>query len=341
MRIRTRLLALSLMIAALLSLTAAASAHDERLEAMKTTARRFFMEYFTNDQTALLTELVADDFVYSSPLGTFDQMGFSALVGAFEMAIPDKSVSLELILADGDLLVTRHVFRGTFSGSFVTPNRVVEPNGQPIQVYAHAVLQLNADGEIARVNEFFDLVTLYSQLGVIPMQAGAGDVSAAADMPISEWMIADFPEEFQVMTREHFPINTLKIVLEDTAANAPLYLADDFQWHSSPADPSQVFDRDAFVANLTGLRAAIPDYAVELGMTVVEGDYAAITLTGTGTFLEPFSLPGGQTALPTGQPVALTVHTIMRFGEDGRAVEEWDMLDNLAYGIAFGLIPPM
>jgi len=82
---------------------------------------------------------------------------------------------------------------------------------------------------------------------------------------------------------------------------------------------------------LTELRAAFPDYHVELDDVIAEGDRVAtrgrITGTNTGSFL---GMP------PTGRPICVDAIDIIRI-EDGCIVEHWGIADGQAMARQLGL----
>lgn len=100
-----------------------------------------------------------------------------------------------------------------------------------------------------------------------------------------------------------------------------------------------IVDRESFKEFILAFRAAMPDLEVRVDMLLVEGDQASFRLMSTGTFRNELSLFPGLP--PTGEPVELIKHVVLRFNEDGQIIEEWDLTDNLAFLTQAGVLPPM
>ncbi len=85
----------------------------------------------------------------------------------------------------------------------------------------------------------------------------------------------------------------------------------------------------------TMLSDAITDFEIEIVEMIAEDDKVAVLATWTGTHEGDFM---GMPA--SGNEVAVPVFDLFRI-EDGQIAEHWGVTDNLAFGMAFGMIPPM
>lgn len=83
------------------------------------------------------------------------------------------------------------------------------------------------------------------------------------------------------------------------------------------------------------LANSITDFEIEIVEVVAEDDRVAVLMTWTGTHTGEFM---GMPA--TGNEISLPVFDLFRV-EDGLIMEHWGVTDNLAFGMAFGMIPPM
>jgi predicted ester cyclase len=83
------------------------------------------------------------------------------------------------------------------------------------------------------------------------------------------------------------------------------------------------------------LRSCFGEAAYEIERVIVEGDMAAVYLTMSGT--HEGGLPPGAPA--THQPFAVKHVHLVRFAEDGRALEHWAVRDDLGLAMQAGLLP--
>ncbi len=85
----------------------------------------------------------------------------------------------------------------------------------------------------------------------------------------------------------------------------------------------------------TMLANSITDFEIEIVEIIAEDDKVAVLMTWTGTHEGEFM---GMPA--TGNEFEIPVFDLFRI-EDGLVAEHWGVTDNLAFGMAFGMIPPM
>jgi len=93
-----------------------------------------------------------------------DREGFKRLFRMFIAAFPDLSFQTEHIVAEGDLVATHNVMRGTHQGAFMG----VSATGRSFVVNASDVCRFTDEGLIAEHWGVFDMGSLMQQLGVAP-----------------------------------------------------------------------------------------------------------------------------------------------------------------------------
>lgn len=93
--------------------------------------------------------------------------------------------------------------------------------------------------------------------------------------------------------------------------------------------PAGDLDSAGMAAQLSALRAAMPDFVMKIDFIAVEGDYAATRRHFRGTFTQPMPTLNGMLP-PNGKPIYLEILNTFRFNEAGLVVEEWTQYDNLA-----------
>jgi steroid delta-isomerase-like uncharacterized protein len=107
------------------------------------------------------------------------------------------------------------------------------------------------------------------------------------------------------------------------------YLAEDFVNHDPPFEVSA--DRDGMRAAGEMMRAGFPDWRSEVHELIAEGDLVVERFTASGTHRgEVMGVPA------TGRTVRLPGINIFRLRE-GRIVERWGRLDDLAFRRQLGL----
>ncbi len=138
-------------------------------EQNKAAARRFF-ELWESGNTDQFDEVVAADAVDHDPQRPFpDDRGAEAARKTAEMflaAFPDTAYTIEQQVAEGDLVVTRWIARGTHEGELMgipATQKSVEVSGIAIDRFS--------DGKIAESWGNWDTIGLMQQLGAIPAPA--------------------------------------------------------------------------------------------------------------------------------------------------------------------------
>lgn len=109
-------------------------------------------------------------------------------------------------------------------------------------------------------------------------------------------------------------------------------VADDFIEHNSVA-PQPVRGPDGVRASVEAMLTAFPDATVQFEDLVAEGDRVAIRARASGTHEGEF-----MGIEPTGEGIEVTVMAIQRI-EDGKLVEEWQLVDRLEMLEQLGFSP--
>jgi len=139
------------------------------LEANKTVVSRLFDGY-NRDDLSVIDELVAEDFVNHAPrtLGVRGEAPrgrdtFRRGIEQMRRLFPDIRYTIELHLAEGDLVMTRRTQRGTHLGEF----RGIPPTGRVAEWTSVDVHRIR-DGRIVEHWVTSDQYSLFQQLGVFP-----------------------------------------------------------------------------------------------------------------------------------------------------------------------------
>jgi steroid delta-isomerase-like uncharacterized protein len=136
-------------------------------EENKALIRRFIDAIDANDSDdwSLVDEFVAEDFVAHNPPApgaSLDREGLKQAAEIFRVATPGTH-EVAMQVAEGDLVVSRIVGRGTHAGELMgipASNRQIETDG----IVIHRV----RDGKIVEYWSVVDVANILQQIGVLP-----------------------------------------------------------------------------------------------------------------------------------------------------------------------------
>lgn len=120
-----------------------------------------------------LRALLADDFVSYGGAGFRDLHGplaFIDLWHTFTRAFPDLTFEVLQIVVDDDFAAVRGLQRGTHLGNFLG---MVPATGKKVSWTGTAIFRFNKEGKIVERWQDLDNLSLFQQLGVIPMLGAA------------------------------------------------------------------------------------------------------------------------------------------------------------------------
>ena len=123
-------------------------------------------EVFGQGKLESVDELVAPDYVSHAPGDPELSRGpedIKEIVRAYHSAFPDINFAVEKQVAEGDMVVTRWIARGTHRGEFMG----IPPTGRSIEVSEIHVYRLE-DGKAVEHRVGRDDLGAMRQLGVIP-----------------------------------------------------------------------------------------------------------------------------------------------------------------------------
>jgi steroid delta-isomerase-like uncharacterized protein len=127
-------------------------------ESNKDLVRRFYREAINQRDPGACKRLLSEDFIHNGEAR--GREGQRQAVDYFLAAFPDLHHTIELILAEDDLVAARQRWRGTHRGEFLG----VEPTGRQIEFTSTAVLRVR-DGLIAQAWDEMDAAGVLKQLG--------------------------------------------------------------------------------------------------------------------------------------------------------------------------------
>jgi steroid delta-isomerase-like uncharacterized protein len=298
-------------------------------EENKATVRRWIEEGWNRRYWTVFDELAASTWIYHDPsLPTVrTRQDYTRWAGQTLGAFPDNQVTIEEMLADQDQVAVRHTFRGTHTGTIVTPMRL-PATGKPVTVPGMTIVRL-AGGKGVEVWNQVNTLGLLHQLGVMPAPE-----AASQDLPLGEQpekgVTSLSTEDNKVATRRGFEEgwNHGKVAVFDELF-APTFR------YRDPALPTAL-DTQGYKQLVTAMRQAFPDLQITVEDLIAEGDQVAVRLTLRGThtsdLVTVMRLPA------TGKQVTESMIAFIRF-TGGKAVEVWSQGDTLGFLQQLGVIP--
>jgi steroid delta-isomerase-like uncharacterized protein len=131
-------------------------------EENKAVVRRVYAEVMIDGNLSVVPELFADDYVYHSPGSpdVYGPAGFTELVETYRAAFPDFRQAADLLIAEGDTVVSRWTATGTHRGELLG----IPPTGKRVS-FGGVVITRLAGGKVVEDWELADTPGLLAQLG--------------------------------------------------------------------------------------------------------------------------------------------------------------------------------
>lgn len=145
--------------------TAQSGAADEDLEANKELVSSFVAALNSHDLDNL-DGLLSDDYQEHNPFAPEFPPGpetFKAIAGGILAAFPDVEVTIDYMVAEGDLVATRHTVVATHEGDF----NGVPATGNEVTWTENHLYRIE-DGQIAEHWAELNLIGILQQIGAFP-----------------------------------------------------------------------------------------------------------------------------------------------------------------------------
>jgi steroid delta-isomerase-like uncharacterized protein len=134
------------------------------IEDNKAIARRYIEEVFNQKNLALVDELNPPDFVFHNASTTMQgREPYKQYLSMLLTAYPDLHLTIEDMIAEGDIIAERVTVRGTHKGDFMG----IPPTGKQMTITAIYIVRF-ANGKGIEVWANSDDLGAMQQLGVIP-----------------------------------------------------------------------------------------------------------------------------------------------------------------------------
>ncbi len=131
----------------------------------KEVTRRFSAEVWGEGNFALADELLAPELIEHTPFppGEPGLVGHKKFLAIFRTAFPDLTVTVDDVIAEGNLTYLRWHGSGTHQGSLMN----IAPTGNPVEITGMDICRLE-DGKIVERWAEVNTLGLMQQVGVIP-----------------------------------------------------------------------------------------------------------------------------------------------------------------------------
>jgi predicted SnoaL-like aldol condensation-catalyzing enzyme len=125
-------------------------------EANKAVERRMVEEALNRGNMGVVEACLSADFVYHGPGGAEIKgtEGYKKFLTELRTWYPDINVTIETIIAEGDMVATRNFSTFSFKGKLIK--------------LAGSIMDRFEDGKIAETWEHYDRLDLYRQIGIEP-----------------------------------------------------------------------------------------------------------------------------------------------------------------------------
>jgi steroid delta-isomerase-like uncharacterized protein len=152
--------ALMVVLAMLLATTALAGGKQEKNKAV---ARRVFDEIFNQGKFEVADEIYAKDFVNHGQTRDADLKEDQDAARGWKAAAPDLKMTVELMVAEGDLVTVLWRAEGTNTGT----GNGLPATGKVIKSRGITIWRIK-DGKICEEWSAFDMLSIMQQLGLLP-----------------------------------------------------------------------------------------------------------------------------------------------------------------------------
>ena len=253
-----------------------------------------------------------------------------AVSRGFVETFPDLKGTGELVLVNGDAIVSIYVLNGTHTGGLLGPDgQSIPATGKPIGLRQAHRIRMDALGSKVVEEEFYaDTGTMLAQLGLNPMPARPVATSRSAAPTVV--LAAGTPAELsnvELLRAQMAAYNSHDAKGVDTF-NSP-----DFVYHDMTMPADQTAKESS--ASTADFFKAFPDAKLVPGPAWGAGSYVVVTGRFEGTNKGP--MPAMGIKKPTGKTVSVRYLDITRW-EDGKLKEEWLFYDGMSMARQLGLL---
>jgi predicted ester cyclase len=310
-----------------------ANAADDAAAQHKETLQQIYDKAVAMGDVDLLDASYASDYVNHGFGDDLDLTQFKAFVSAWVSAMPDFTVTPEVIIAESEWAASRVIFSGTFTNQWVYGDETISANNKPIKLSFNILHRFNDEGKIAEDYTAFDKLGLLIQMDAapkLPDYIGSTLVTGEIEPIVLGETVSSGMEQAHK--------DGYAGVIDDSLNKGDLsaiekYMVADYLTH----EPFGNFTRDTFKTVVRLFRTVVPDLHVAMDITIAEGDWLAGRLVYTGTFAVPIS-QDGTTIASTGKQIKFVINVFVRFNKNGIGMADYKEYNRLAWMQQLGLV---
>ena len=138
------------------------------LEKNKAILRLFIEEAWTIGNVDVIDDIFSENYD-AHPMGVIGGSGMKQHVVGFRAAFPDLRITIDDLIAEGEIVVARATMYGTQKGEFFG----IPPTGKEVNVSMFGIDRI-VDGKIVEGWGEVDMLTMMQQLGVAPSPGQGG-----------------------------------------------------------------------------------------------------------------------------------------------------------------------
>jgi len=138
-------------------------------EANKAVVLGYMDKIWNERRLDLFDKYIAEEVVLHSPLGDLDREAMKNTAAMLQKSMPDVTVSIEDVIAEGDRVVLRQVISATHQGEFLG----IPASGNQVTVMAFYIFRVDGS-KVVEIWGMSDNLGMMQQMGAIPMPAEAG-----------------------------------------------------------------------------------------------------------------------------------------------------------------------
>jgi predicted ester cyclase len=248
-------------------------------------------------------------------------------VKAFWTGFPDIKVEPQLVLVNGNTIVSIDLVMGTHTAEW----NQIPATGKKVGYLMSHVIEINDAGQATKVTVYMDPATLMGQLGVSPAPARP---AMEKGWPSSLVVVAKgSPEETANLAAAKAGVE--KVNAHDV--DGFLASLSDDSMESDQTAPADTKGKEGIKKGLSAFFNGFPDLKLGVTRELAAGDYVVNIGTFTGTNSKP--IPDWGIKKATNKPVQVGYLEVMKV-TGGKISETWRFHSGMAMAIQLGLMEP-
>ena len=297
------------------------------------TAYRGMVKAFESGDTGNLGDFVAENSIdHGDPVPGITSTGLQRIkdmIAMYHTSFSNVNMKYHHVVADGDLLIAHGSWTGTHTGDFMG---IPATNNTIANVEYIDIIRFE-NGKAAEHWEVSDNLGMMTQLGVIPQE---GPAPAPVQHPSFDWNTKVQSDPAKTAAMKETYLKLMDMIQKGDLNDLDQYLAADFKENMQMPGIALPEGIEGARQAMTMWKQVYPDLKVTVEHLTAEGNILIAHFTMDGTYSGAF--PG----LPqeaAGKKVSYQSVDIIRFNEDGKAAEHWEVSDRYTELTQLGIIP--